>query len=475
MARRKLLIVGVAIIVAMAGLPRPPKDREDGGGGVAESRRRAGFGAGALFRGWDWGWGFGFPYVYPPVFVMGPGMFLHSDADGNAELGRSCRRRHREFSAPADVNARRPGPMKTPIPPAPPAPDRGRPLARIRQPEESRGKIHPGDATGSGPGRAAFDLAQVAMARGNYAEAASRLREAETAEPGWIDHCARHPGASSASRPSSPARSHGWNRMCKPIPKTATPGSCWAPSGSSPDEPPRPPTSSNDSTTPPANPDIALAAFLDASNQAGNGGNRRSEIDRFHRRTMPEITSILRGGLPDRSCLACATAVSCPSGWDGCWEWSIARSSATSRSSTSSWSSFPSLPMRRPIYETVEELRDRLAVPIPNEHTDRYVKKARERGVFIQTGTFLEVDPRWPGAVFNTTCLIGPDGLLSRYRKVNPWLPWEVHASPHDLPGMTSRCFPWSRPRSAGWARRSATTGCFPSRSGRWRSAGPRC
>ena len=29
-------------------------------------------------------------------------------------------------------------------------------------------------------------LAQVAIARANYAEAASRLREAETAEPGWI-------------------------------------------------------------------------------------------------------------------------------------------------------------------------------------------------------------------------------------------------------------------------------------------------
>ncbi len=29
-------------------------------------------------------------------------------------------------------------------------------------------------------------LAQVALTRGNYAEAANRLREAETAEPGWL-------------------------------------------------------------------------------------------------------------------------------------------------------------------------------------------------------------------------------------------------------------------------------------------------
>ncbi len=103
---------------------------------------------------------------------------------------------------------------------------------------------------------------------------------------------------------------------------------------------------------------------------------------------------------------------------------------------------FPEFAHAAPIYETAEELSDRLAVPIPNEHTDRYVKKARERAVYIQTGTFLEVDPQWPGAVFNTTCLIGPDGLLSRYRKVNPWLPWEMHASPHDLAGYDEPLFP---------------------------------
>ncbi|MGC8644377.1 MAG: nitrilase-related carbon-nitrogen hydrolase, partial [Isosphaeraceae bacterium] len=91
---------------------------------------------------------------------------------------------------------------------------------------------------------------------------------------------------------------------------------------------------------------------------------------------------------------------------------------------------FPEFAHAAPIYETVEELTDKLAVPLPNEQTDRYARKARDRGVYIQTGSFLEVDPRWPHVVFNTTCLIGPDGLLSRYRKVNPWIPWEQHASP---------------------------------------------
>ena len=103
---------------------------------------------------------------------------------------------------------------------------------------------------------------------------------------------------------------------------------------------------------------------------------------------------------------------------------------------------FPEFAHTAPIYETVAELSDRLAVPIPNEHTDSYVRKARDRSIYIQTGTFLEVDSRWPGVVFNTTCLIGPDGLLARYRKVNPWIPWELHASPHDLPGYNEPLFP---------------------------------
>lgn len=94
---------------------------------------------------------------------------------------------------------------------------------------------------------------------------------------------------------------------------------------------------------------------------------------------------------------------------------------------------FPEFAHAVPIYPTADELLDRLAVPIPNDQTDRYAAKARQHGIHIQTGTFLESDPRWPGHVFNTTCLIGPDGLLTRYRKVNPWLPWEVHTSPHDL------------------------------------------
>lgn len=103
---------------------------------------------------------------------------------------------------------------------------------------------------------------------------------------------------------------------------------------------------------------------------------------------------------------------------------------------------FPEFAHAAPIFPTVEELLDHLAVPIPNEHTQRYEEKARELGVYIQTGTFLESDEAWPGHVFNTTCLIGPGGLLTKYRKVHPWTPWEVHTSPHDLAGYTEPLFP---------------------------------
>ena len=81
-------------------------------------------------------------------------------------------------------------------------------------------------------------------------------------------------------------------------------------------------------------------------------------------------------------------------------------------------------------------------MPIPNEHTDRLERKAREHGIYIQSGSMLERRSAWPGVVFNTTCLIGPEGILYKYRKVNPWIPYEVHASPHDLDGYDDPLFP---------------------------------
>jgi formamidase len=103
---------------------------------------------------------------------------------------------------------------------------------------------------------------------------------------------------------------------------------------------------------------------------------------------------------------------------------------------------FPEFAHAAPVFETVAELIEKLAIQVPNEHTDRIAAKARAHGLYIQTGSMIEQDPKWPGVVFNTTCLIGPEGILYKYRKVNPWIPYEVHASPHDLPGYGEPLFP---------------------------------
>src|SRR5918998_3212455 len=73
---------------------------------------------------------------------------------------------------------------------------------------------------------------------------------------------------------------------------------------------------------------------------------------------------------------------------------------------------FPEFAHAAPVFATVKELAEKLAVPIPNEHTEALERKAREHDVYIQSGTMLEVDRRWPGVVFNTTCLVGPAGVL---------------------------------------------------------------
>ena len=103
---------------------------------------------------------------------------------------------------------------------------------------------------------------------------------------------------------------------------------------------------------------------------------------------------------------------------------------------------FPEFAHSAPVFPTVEELLDKLAISIPNEHTERLEQKAREHKIYIQSGTMLETDPKWPGVVFNATCLIGPEGILYKYRKVNTWIPYEVHASPHDLEGYDEPLFP---------------------------------
>ena len=115
------------------------------------------------------------------------------------------------------------------------------------------------------------------------------------------------------------------------------------------------------------------------------------------------------------------------------------------RSATCVSSRSPSSRTRHRSTKPRERSTTTLRSRFPNEHTDAYARTAKSLGVYIQTGTFLERDDRFGAAVFNTTCLIGPEGLLTRYRKVNPWIPWEVHASPHDIAGYPDEPFPVAR------------------------------
>src|SRR3954453_5179492 len=68
---------------------------------------------------------------------------------------------------------------------------------------------------------------------------------------------------------------------------------------------------------------------------------------------------------------------------------------------------FPEFAHSAPVFPTVRELLEKLSVPVPNEHPERLVDKAREHDVYIQGGSMLEEDSKWPGVVFNTTCLVG--------------------------------------------------------------------
>jgi predicted amidohydrolase len=50
---------------------------------------------------------------------------------------------------------------------------------------------------------------------------------------------------------------------------------------------------------------------------------------------------------------------------------------------------FPEFAHSAPVFETAQQLLDKIAVPIPNEHTERLEQKAREHNVYIQSGSPL--------------------------------------------------------------------------------------
>jgi len=83
---------------------------------------------------------------------------------------------------------------------------------------------------------------------------------------------------------------------------------------------------------------------------------------------------------------------------------------------------------------SLREMHEKYAIEIPGEETQRLIDKAKELNCYISPGSFVERDPEsCKHLVFNTMPMIGPEGVVYRYRKVQPWWSHEPAVSPHDL------------------------------------------
>jgi len=70
---------------------------------------------------------------------------------------------------------------------------------------------------------------------------------------------------------------------------------------------------------------------------------------------------------------------------------------------------------------------------------DTWTQLGESRAWCWQQGCMLQ----WrPGSKNEIIWNDRPDGILSKYRKVHTWTPWEVHTSPHDLAGYDEPMFP---------------------------------
>ena len=81
---------------------------------------------------------------------------------------------------------------------------------------------------------------------------------------------------------------------------------------------------------------------------------------------------------------------------------------------------------------TIEDLR-KMAITIPGPETEHFVELAKELNTYIVPGSWPEHDENYKNAIFNTCFLVGPEGYLAKYRKVNPVPMMELCLSPHEL------------------------------------------
>jgi predicted amidohydrolase len=86
-----------------------------------------------------------------------------------------------------------------------------------------------------------------------------------------------------------------------------------------------------------------------------------------------------------------------------------------------------------PMGETTDQWIDKACLRFPGPETDRLTAFCASAGVWV-AGNGYEVDPEWPGCCFQASWLVGPDGLVLKYRRLNSL----YTMSPHDM---------WSRYR----------------------------
>lgn len=104
---------------------------------------------------------------------------------------------------------------------------------------------------------------------------------------------------------------------------------------------------------------------------------------------------------------------------------------------------FPEFGMQGLAYFTKNQMAENdVLLTIPGEETERLQEVARKYDLYVQAGSILEYDPKYPGHFFNTGCLIGPEGVVLKYRKVQTFMPLEPATSPHSIKGYDEPLFP---------------------------------
>jgi nitrilase len=77
---------------------------------------------------------------------------------------------------------------------------------------------------------------------------------------------------------------------------------------------------------------------------------------------------------------------------------------------------------RAAAFSGFDELWDRMwqeSVEVPGPHVDRLAEACREHGIHVAIGV-NEREVERPGSLYNTLLLIGPEGLISKHRKLMP-------------------------------------------------------